>query len=125
MECVLAFGGRRLNDKLLVFRKLDQIHAERGIALLGHGACPNLIQLDFTVIYSADFLAEEWAKSREISYRGWPAKWRTGHHGRAEGPMRNQRMLTELRPTLGVEFPGGAGTADMRKRLKLAGIEIV
>ncbi len=120
----MAFGGRRLNDLAFVFAKLDAVHARTPIGLLIHGACPNSKDKHGNVIWSADLLAEEWAKSREIPYCGWPAKWRTGGRRKAEGPIRNQVMLDKTRPTLGVEFPGRNGTADMRKRLENAGIPV-
>jgi hypothetical protein len=39
--------------------------------------------------------------------------------------MRNQQMLDEGRPTLVVAFPGGRGTADMMRRARVAGIEVI
>ena len=108
-----------------MFEKLDAIHAESPIGLIVHGACRNTLDQDGNVIaWSADLLAEEWAKSREIPYAGFPARWRTGTLGKGEGMARNQRMLEKARPTLGCEFPGGNGTADMRRRLRQAGIDI-
>lgn len=83
---VLAFGGRRLNNRELVFRKLDAVHAKNPITLLIHGACPNYRGEDGIVIWSADMLAQAWAQSREVTYCGQPAKWRTGTLGKGEGP---------------------------------------
>lgn len=125
MERVLVYGGRRFNDRKFVFDRLDAIHARSPIELLIHGACPNdLDEHGNVVAYSADMLAEEWAKSREIPYIGWPARWRTGKRGKGEGPLRNQRMLDKTRPTMGCEFFGGTGTADMRRRLKRARLPV-
>jgi hypothetical protein len=51
-----------------------------------------------------------------------PADWKA--HGRAAGPIRNQRMIDEHRPELVVAAPGGRGTADMVRRARAAGIEV-
>jgi len=34
-------------------------------------------------------------------------------------------MLDEGRPTLVVEFPGGRGTADLIRRARSAGVEVI
>lgn len=125
MQRVLVYGSRKLDNRALVFNTLDLLHRTDPIGLLIHGACPNTRDfLTGTEMWSADMLAEAWAKAREIPYCGWPAKWHTGTRGRGEGPARNQNMLERTRPTMGVEFPGGAGTLDMRGRLEKAGIPI-
>ena len=41
------------------------------------------------------------------------------------GFVRNQRMIDEGKPDLCVAFPGGDGTADMVKRARAAGIEVL
>jgi hypothetical protein len=71
----------------------------------------------------ADTLAEEWAKAQAIPCNVYHADW--AKHVRAAGPMRNQQMLDEGRPTLVVAFPGGRGTADMVRRAREAGIETI
>jgi hypothetical protein len=45
--------------------------------------------------------------------------------GRKAGPIRNQRMLDEGKPDLVIAFPGGRGTADMVRRAREAGVEVV
>lgn len=125
MVRVLVFGGRTFNDRRAVFEKLDGIHSVTPIGLIIHGACPNRKDSAGTTIWSADMLAEEWAKSREVPYVGWPAKWRTGRLGKGEGHARNEVMHVKTRPTLGCGFPGGPGSADMRSRLERAGIHVV
>jgi hypothetical protein len=50
------------------------------------------------------------------------AQWKK--HGRAAGPIRNQRMLDEGKPDLVVAFPGGRGTADMIRRAERAGVPV-
>ncbi|WP_245576775.1 SLOG family protein [Kaistia adipata] len=70
----------------------------------------------------ADTLAAEWAERFGFPLRKFPADWKA--HGRAAGPIRNQRMIDEGRPDLVIAFPGGRGTADMVRRAKAAGIEV-
>lgn len=111
---VLVCGGRRYHVHVHVFTVLDEIHAATPITCIVTGACHS---------GGADLWAEQWAKAREVAYRGYPAKWHT--HGEwcrchpqramvesgmpphlalpaictAAGPWRNQRMLKmEHRP---------------------------
>jgi hypothetical protein len=58
--------------------------------------------------------------AKEIIYR---ANWKA--HGKAAGPIRNQRMLDEAKPELVIAFPGGRGTADMVRRAEAAGVPVV
>lgn len=50
----------------------------------------------------------------------FPAKWR--EHGKKAGPIRNAQMITEGHPTFAIGFPGGSGTAHMKKILDQAGV---
>ena len=70
-----------------------------------------------------DLCGELWAQAHNIPCDTYPADWRK--HGRAAGPIRNQAMIDKGKPNLAVQFPGGRGTADMRKRLDKAGIEVI
>lgn len=115
MTRVVVTGGRKYLLESTVWRVLDAVNRRLGIATLIHGAAPGL-----------DTLAEEWACARRIPclrYRVRAADWqRLG--GRA-GMRRNQRMIDEARPELGIVFPGGAGTRDMATRIKAAGIPLL
>lgn len=116
MIIVLVSGGRAYNDRKTVFATLDRIHAEKVIAGILHGACPNR-KVNGKTIWSADMLAQAWALDREIAYCGVPAKWKTGKLGKGEGPARNQ-IMADAQPHYAVFFPGGTGTADMLKRVE-------
>ena len=70
----------------------------------------------------ADSLCRVWARMYGVKCVTVRADWET--HGRAAGPIRNQRMLTEFMPDLVVAFPGGTGTADMISRAKAAGVPV-
>lgn len=109
---VVVFGGRGFTDRRMAYIVLDRLHATRGFTTVIHG--------DYR---GADWLARDWARAHEIPDEPYAAEWKR-YRGRA-GPLRNQRMIDEGRPDFAVEFPGGAGTTDMRTRCILAGIERV
>jgi len=71
----------------------------------------------------ADTLGIEWAEAKGVEVARFPADWKT--HGRAAGPIRNQQMLEEGKPDLVVAFPGARGTADMIRRARAAGVELI
>lgn len=110
---MLVTGGRHYANEFLVFRTLDAVHAETPISLL--------IQGDAT---GADALARHWAMDREIPYLSHPAAWNRDGKYKA-GPIRNSAMLKQWKPQKGVAFPGGNGTADMVKKMRAAGIEVL
>ncbi|SRR6266849_768377 len=70
----------------------------------------------------ADSLAQDWADNAGLACLVYPADWKM--HGRAAGPLRNQRMIDEGKPDLVIAFPGSRGTADMIRRAKAAGIPV-
>ena len=109
---VLVCGGRDYNDRWKLESTLDIAHAEHGFIRLIHGAAPG-----------ADTLAGDWADKRGLAVVAYPADWK--RHGKAAGPMRNQRMLEDGRPDVVIAFPGGSGTADMVRRAKEAGIPVI
>lgn len=110
---VLVCGGRDWCDILAMMISMDKVYDERGpITHLMHGGAQG-----------ADDEARVWALQRDIPTTPYPADWRT--HGKAAGPSRNQRMIDEGKPDLVVAFPGGRGTADMVRRAKAAGIEVM
>jgi hypothetical protein len=108
---VLVTGGRGFSNRTLLFATLDRLHASHAFTALVHGGASG-----------ADRLAGEWAASRGIPVKVHPADWQK--YGRAAGPVRNQRMIAE-KPDMVVAFPGGRGTADMVRRARQAGIELV
>lgn len=115
---VLVTGGRDFHDQGAVDRVLDHVFAtcSGGMVLL-HGAAKG-----------ADACANAWAMAKRVvgasvGIHRYHAEWRK--HGKAAGPMRNQRMIEDGRPDLVVAFPGGAGTADCVRRAKEAGIEVL
>jgi predicted Rossmann-fold nucleotide-binding protein len=109
---VIVCGGRDFNNTAFIFSHLDRLNAERPFTALMHGGAKG-----------ADSIAAEWAmtKPRIVRYVCL-ANWE--EHGKAAGPRRNARMM-EWEPDLVVAFPGGRGTADMVRRAKAAGVEVV
>jgi hypothetical protein len=106
---VLVTGGRDYNTVETVYRTLDRYRTV--ITVLGHGSARG-----------ADTLCEEWAKSRQVNYQGFPAKWDS--IGGAAGPVRNKEMLDNFKPDVLVVFPGGTGTQNMVSIAVAAGVTI-
>lgn len=71
----------------------------------------------------ADGMATGWALRSGIATCIFPAPWDA--HEYEGGPRRNQWMIDHGKPDLVIAFPGGAGTADMVRRAREAGIEVV
>ena len=71
----------------------------------------------------ADIIAYDWAKENNVQILEFPADWSNGRSG---GPIRNQRMLDEGKPTLVIGFHDNLekskGTKDMLNRSKKAKI---
>ena len=109
---VLVCGGREFANRRMLNEALDQLHLKRGIALIISGGARG-----------ADAMAAWWAKGAGVPCDVYQADW-IGL-GRKAGPIRNQRMLDEGKPDLVVAFPGGRGTANMLRRAREAGIEVI
>ena len=110
---LLVCGGRSFADDRLLETALDALVARLGApALVVAGGAAG-----------ADTLAIRWAARRKFKRRVEPADWAA--HGKAAGPIRNQKMLDLYRPGVVVAFPGGVGTADMVRRSRLAGAEVI
>jgi hypothetical protein len=112
---LLACGSREFTDARLVNQTLDAIHAETPVDLLIEGEARG-----------ADTLALEWATSRDVPVRGFPADW--GRYGKGAGVFRNQAMLDVGKPNLVVAFHDhlatSKGTADMVRRAVKAGVPV-
>lgn len=101
-------------EREFAFRVLDRIHRQRGILCIISGCAGG-----------ADDAGIEWAELNRIPIARFAVSRREWEIlGRSAGPTRNQRMLDQGLPDVAVEFPGGAGTADMRRRLNEKGIVV-
>ena len=112
---VLVCGDRDWGDRdtmVLVFSQLPW----KKVDVIIHGDCRGADRL-------AGAVAEQYGKKVEK----FPAEWKA--HGRAAGPIRNQKMLDEGKPDLVLAFhPNLAkskGTADMVRRARKAGVRVV
>ena len=109
---VLVTGGRNYDDSRKVCAVLDKLRSEAGIAYIIEGGANG-----------ADALARRWAEMSGIPVRTFEADWE--NQGRFSGPARNQRMLDEGKPDLVIAFAGGRGTADMCRKARKAGVQVV
>lgn len=107
---VIACGGRDYDDTRKVYEVLDRLHRLRGIALLIHGDARG-----------ADRIAGRWAEHNNVEVHAEPADWES--FGKRAGFIRNRKML-ELQPHGVVAFPGGNGTADMKRAARDAGVPV-
>jgi hypothetical protein len=109
---MLVCGGRNYTDKEQLWAALNGLLQDRAVLRVISGGAKG-----------ADTMAEEWAKAQGLECAVYHADW--ARLGRAARPIRNQQMLDEGRPTLVVAFPGGRGTADMVRRARSAGVEVI
>lgn len=112
MTRVLVCGGRDYANKDRVFEVLDTYHDAAGISLIIEGGARG-----------ADRLGAWWAEKRGVAKETYEADWE--NQGSFAGPARNKRMLEEGTPDLVIAFPGGRGTADMVRKARRAGVEVV
>ena len=107
----LFCGSRLWRDREPILARL------RGLpvgSIVIHGAAPG-----------ADAIAGEEADCLGLRVMSFPADW--NGLGRSAGPIRNQRMIDEGRPSIVFAFPmqGSRGTWDMVRRARTAGIAVV
>lgn len=109
---VLVCGGRNYQDHERVRAVLNKLHDEAGISLIIQGGARG-----------ADELAFGWARANGVPEDQYDADWEA--FGSMAGPMRNKAMLDEGKPDLVIAFPGGAGTRNMIKQARKAGVEVI
>jgi hypothetical protein len=111
MKVVLVCGGRHYDNFKQFDAVMDFLHIRNKFVRVIHGGASG-----------ADNAAHFWAGYNRIPVDVYEAHW--NRHGNAAGILRNQRMLDEGKPDLVVAFPGGAGTADMVRRARRAGLPV-
>lgn len=125
---VLVCGGRKYRDARTLYTTLDRLRGGSVVDAVIEGNAPG-----------ADRMAGYWARKNGITNLKYDAEWtnierhgalvRTRRDGTKydalAGHIRNQRMIDEGKPDLVVAFPGGTGTADMVRRAREVGIEVV
>lgn len=128
---VLVCGGRDYPNHILVWTTLDALFGLSDEVLLPplgaviiHGGAGSVIEVEGRKkVIGADLIAREWAICNWVPDEEYLPDWNT--HGKAAGPIRNQKMLDEGKPDLVVAFPGGRGTADMVRRAEKAQIPVI
>lgn len=111
MTRVIVCGGRDYTDDDALNAALDRFHAQHRITCVIQGGATG-----------ADALAYKWAADRRVVVHHVPADWKT--YGKAAGPKRNEQMLREFSPNAVIAFPGGRGTAHMKKIAREAGVPV-
>lgn len=112
---VLVCGSRNWESPEVVNECLDRLNQLFDVSAVIHGACRG-----------ADTTGMLWARSAGKTECAYPADWKT--HGRAAGPIRNQKMLAEGRPEVVLAFhddlEGSKGTKDMVRRALSVGLAV-
>ena len=109
---VLVTGGRDFGDVSHVLDAINHLNELEPIDLLVHG--------DAT---GADTLADAVCKELGITRIKCPANWEK--FGRPAGAIRNKSMLDLFKIDLVLAFPGGKGTAHMKKNATELGIPVM
>lgn len=109
---LLVCGGRKFLDRARVDYVLGSAWQHYGDALVVcHGGAPG-----------ADSLAGLWASHNGVPCISMVAPWHK--FPKAAGPLRNGWLLTHLRPDAVLAFPGGSGTAHMKRIAQAAGLTV-
>lgn len=111
---VLIYGGRDWVNRDTTWDFLDDLDRK------------NYFPEDMVVVNGgargADSLGASWAATSGYGVETYPADW--DKHGKAAGHIRNQQML-DTGIDMAIEFPGGRGTDDMRRRLNKAKVRVI
>lgn len=110
MKRLLICGSRRWRNREAIYTVLREHRPD----LVIEGGAPG-----------ADRIAHEEALALGIPVRQFRADWK--RYGRAAGPIRNERMLHEGKPTAVAAFvlPSSKGSWHMIEIAETAGIEVV
>jgi hypothetical protein len=109
---VLVCGSREYDNWTRVKFELDSLLKKPTVII--HGAAPGV-----------DTMAGIWARNNDVTEESYPADWET--HGKAAGPIRNQKMLDEGKPNYVIAFvtENSKGTRDMIKKAEKAGVPVI
>ncbi len=116
-KILLVCGGRHFSAHSKLFATLD--HLKPSLVITG------TYELHTTPLHritGADELALTWCRMNGIQSAMCEANW--DFFNRAAGPIRNRNMLM-LNPTAVLVFPGGTGTANMKKVALATGIHVM
>jgi len=110
---VLVCGGRDFTDRKLFNKVMRPFRKSATLIIEGECHTPD----------NPDKMARRWAENHGIEVLAMPAEW--NKYGKSAGYRRNKRMLDKGKPQFGIAFPGGAGTDNMVKLMRSAGIPVV
>lgn len=108
---VLVTGGRRFGPQSHVWETLDALYRRDPELCIVQGGASG-----------ADAHARRWAKARGVPCITMEAAWDA--LGKAAGAIRNGWMLEYVEVEYCVAFPGGYGTADMKRQCKERGVKV-
>lgn len=106
---LIVAGGRHYKDGPEDWKKLFDLVEKLDVDVIITGGAPG-----------ADEFGRKFAFINSIHHEEVPADW--DQHGRAAGPIRNQKMASMADAV--VLFPGGAGTQSMFNQAKKFGLQI-
>ena len=108
----IAFtGGLEFNNHLLIWDRLDKVHAKHPDMVLLHGGSPK----------GAELIAAKWATSCKVPQIGFKPDWTK--HQKAAPFRRNDAMLAVL-PIGVMVFPGTGIQANLADKAKKLGIPV-
>ena len=111
-KTAIVCGGRNYKNQTKIAQILSKLNPNKIVTGAATGA---------------DQLAEDWARTTQLNYEGYPAKWR--RNGKRGGPMRNAEILHNYKQIkdlcVVVAFPGGRGTSNMIKQAEEFGFDVV
>jgi len=108
---VVVTGSRDETRQKMVSTELSAFHARTPITLLIHGGAEGV-----------DRLARSWAEAHMIPCCCFYAPWHHAKPRTAAGPIRNGWMIQYGLPDMLLAFPGGKGTANMKKQADAKGL---
>lgn len=109
---VVIYGSRIWNDQAAMTAILDRLHGEHGFTEVLHGGC----------LHGTDWHTDIWASRNKLPIRRFCANQR---YGKTAEPFRNSRIMLVGKPELGVQFPGGGNTRDMRRQLEASSVRVI
>lgn len=108
---ILVCGGRDYCNRNHIFATLNSVRAYYGKVCIIEGGARG-----------ADRLAREWAEQHGVPFVEMPANWAV--YDKVAGGIRNGWMLEWLHPDFVLAFPGGSGTANMKRQATNANIPV-
>lgn len=111
-EVILITGGRDFKDRAYIRQTMETCRphfADQFVIVQGDAK-------------GVDFICKNWAIENGFPCIGMPACW--DFFGNTAGGIRNGWMLKFTKPDLLIAFPGGKGTADMKRKARSAGVTV-